>query len=169
VLACNSIEEFDSARQAYWAAHGRGQHHHRALRGLGARWTPAAMPVLDQPHTPTAGLAIAATPTRKPRSPVADHTAASGSPQRTPGSSACPPNGPTAAAMLVSGLGVWWAHVLRTDLAQVPKGSAGIVAAAIRTIFAQRDALHACDHSTSSPTCSVAKPQGGDASPLRCG
>jgi transposase len=35
----NSIKESDWARQAYQTARGRGQHHYRALRGLGARWT----------------------------------------------------------------------------------------------------------------------------------
>jgi transposase len=34
----NSIKESDWARQAYQVARDRGQHHHRALRGLGSRW-----------------------------------------------------------------------------------------------------------------------------------
>lgn len=46
-------------------------------------------------------------------------------------------------------LGAAWqrcrVHFLRNLLAQVPKGNAEMVAAAIRTIFAQPDASHVCD------------------------
>jgi putative transposase len=45
-------------------------------------------------------------------------------------------------------------HFLRNVLARVPKASAEMVAAAIRTIFAQPDATHVhTTSSTSSPGC----------------
>jgi putative transposase len=46
-------------------------------------------------------------------------------------------------------------HFMRNVLAVVPKGNAEMVAAAIRTIFAQPDAEHVRDGSRSSPSCSA--------------
>ena len=58
-------------------------------------------------------------------------------------------------------LGAAWqrcrVHFMRNVLARVPKGNAEMVAAAIRTIFAQPDAGSTCTpSSTSSPACSAA-------------
>jgi putative transposase len=57
-------------------------------------------------------------------------------------------------------LGAAWqrcrVHFLRNVLAQVPKGHAEMVAAAIRTVFAQPDAEHVRSSWTSSPACSAA-------------
>jgi putative transposase len=57
-------------------------------------------------------------------------------------------------------LGAAWqrcrVHFMRNVLAPVPKGNAEMVAAAIRTIFAQPDAEHVRPSSTSSPACSAA-------------
>lgn len=46
-------------------------------------------------------------------------------------------------------------HFLRNVLAQVPKGSQEMVAAAIRTIFAQPDAEHVHEQFEQMPPCSV--------------
>ena len=61
-------------------------------------------------------------------------------------------------------IGVTWqrcrAYFLHNVLGVVPKGSAGMVAAAICTIFAQPDAEHVRESSTSSPPCSASSSQG---------
>ena len=46
-------------------------------------------------------------------------------------------------------------HFLRNVLASVPKGNAEMVAAAVRTIFAQPDDRTSAPSSTSSPGCSA--------------
>jgi transposase-like protein len=61
-------------------------------------------------------------------------------------------------------LGAAWqrcrVHFLRNVLARVPKGSAEMVAATIRTIFAQPGPQPSASNWTSSPACSAASSQG---------
>jgi hypothetical protein len=56
-------------------------------------------------------------------------------------------------------LGASWqrcrVHFMRNVLAKVPRGNSEMVAAAIRTVFAQPDAEHVTLSSTSSPACSA--------------
>jgi putative transposase len=57
------------------------------------------------------------------------------------------------AVMAGAGWQRWRVHFLRNVLARVPRGSAEVVAAAIRTIFAQPTGAEVCEQVDKSPRC----------------
>jgi hypothetical protein len=64
----NSLKESAWAAEAYHQARGRGQHHYRALRGLGARWVRVLWRCWTNHTTynPAVHLKTHTTPARQP-------------------------------------------------------------------------------------------------------
>jgi transposase-like protein len=52
-------------------------------------------------------------------------------------------------------------HFKRNVLAQVPRGNTEIIAAAVRTVFAQPDAEHVTEQFETIAICSAATAEGG--------